>query len=66
MPEGAAIVVEKMLLKYAAFQGRTLFGCLVKKRLETSKRIFFCLATSSAEIVSGQNNGISLENGMYP
>ena len=27
-----------MLLKYAAFRGRTLFGCLIKKRLETSKR----------------------------
>ena len=49
--------LEKMLLKYAAFRGRTLCGCLIKKRLETSKRTF-SLATSSAEIVLGQNNGI--------
>ena len=33
--------LEKMLLKYAAFRGRTLFGFLIKeKRLETSKRTF--------------------------
>ena len=32
--------LEKMLLNYAAFPGRTLFGCLIKKRLEISKRTF--------------------------